>query len=146
VVSEAPAAATPLAEESLTATLELNGTEETPTEVLPTPEPSLAPTVDLANVSFQDNVLPIFEQHCVKCHGGERPEGGRRIEEGLILQTYADVLAGSFNGSVIEPGDVDGSYLIDQIVSGRMPKEGSRLTPAEIEIITAWVEAGAPNN
>jgi hypothetical protein len=41
---------------------------------------------------------------------------------------------------------VAGSYLIDQVVSGRMPKEGERLNEAEIEVISAWIEAGAPDN
>lgn len=148
---------TPPAQESLTATPipEDAGTpegisDESPGEETPTPEPSPAapptPTVDLANVSFKVHVLPIFEQNCVKCHGGEKPEGGQRLEEGLSLKTYEDIMAGSWNGSVIEPGDVEDSYLIEQIVTGRMPKEGERLSPAEIEIITAWVEAGAPDN
>ncbi len=109
---------------------------ETPSAETPTP----APTVDLANVSFQNHVLPIFEQHCTECHGGDEPK------EGLRLTSHAEVMAGSMNGSVIEPGDVENSYLIEQVVSGRMPKRGPKLTPAEIEIITAWVEAGAPDN
>jgi hypothetical protein len=62
------------------------------------------------------------------------------------LTSHAEVLAGSFNGSVVEPGDVENSYLVEQIVTGRMPKEGPKLTPAEFEIITAWVEQGAPDN
>jgi hypothetical protein len=112
----------------------------------PTPEPSPTPTVDLANVSFKNNVLPIFEARCYKCHGGEQPEGGQRIEEGLILLSYDDILNGSWNGPVVEPGNVEDSYLIEQIVSGRMPKEGERVPPDQIEIIKAWVAAGAPNN
>jgi hypothetical protein len=117
----------------------------TPTPaVTPTPEAgptaTPVPTVDLANVSFTHNVLPIFEEHCTRCHGGDNPE------QGLRLTTPAEVLAGSVNGSVVEPGDVENSYLIEQIVTGRMPKEGPKLTPAEIEIITAWVEQGALDN
>lgn len=117
----------------------------TPTSaVTPTPEtgptPTPVPTVDLANVSFANNVLPLFEEHCARCHGGDNPE------QGLRLTSQAEVLAGSVNGSVVEPGDVENSYLIDQIVTGRMPKEGPKLTPAEIEIITAWVEQGALDN
>jgi hypothetical protein len=107
-------------------------------EPSPTPEP--IPTIDLANVSFNGHVLPIFAQRCAKCHGGDDPE------EGLRLTSYDEVMAGSWNGSVIEPGDVNGSYLIEQIVSGRMPKRGSKVSPAEIEIISAWVAAGAPDN
>jgi hypothetical protein len=114
------------------------GASETSATAEPTATP--APTVDLTNVSFSNNVLPIFEQHCTECHGGDEPK------EGLRLTSHAEVMAGSMNGSVIEPGDVKSSYLIDQVVSGRMPKEGPKLTAAEIEIITAWVEAGAPDN
>jgi hypothetical protein len=106
----------------------------------PAPTATPAPTVDLANVSFQDHVLPIFEQHCTECHGGDEPE------EGLRLTSHAEVMAGSWNGLVVEPGDVENSYLIEQVVTGRMPKRGPKLTPEEIEIITAWVEAGALDN
>lgn len=116
---------------------------KTPTEVpIPdTPAPAVTPEdASIAETSFQTDVLPIFERRCAKCHGGEK------VEEGLILLTYEDVMAGSFNGSVIEPGDVEGSYLIELIVSGDMPKRGARLLPAEIRTISAWVEAGAPNN
>lgn len=121
------------------------GTPAPTGSVTPGVEPSSpvatpGPTVDLANVSFQDHVLPIFEQHCTECHGQEEPE------EGLRLTSYDEVMAGSWNGSVIEPGDAENSYLVEQVVRGRMPKRGPKLTPAEIDIITAWVEAGALDN
>ena len=134
VESETPAEERPAAEEApATPTPE---SAEAPASEEPTPEP----TVNLAEVSFQAHVLPIFEGHCLKCHGADDPE------EGLILESYEDIMAGSWNGPVIEPEDVENSYLIEQVVTGRMPKEGPRLTPAEIDILTASVEAGAPNN
>jgi mono/diheme cytochrome c family protein len=118
--------------------------------VSPTPEPSptpLPPTEtpaaaigEAAEISFSNEVLPIFEQRCVKCHGGED------TEEGLELTSYQETMAGSWNGPVIEPGNVAESYLVDQIESGDMPKNEPRLLPAEIRIIRAWVEAGAPDN
>lgn len=150
VDSQAPDAETPIAEEPATASSTPASAGEASGQEAPTSEPSSeelpAPPVNLAEVSFETHVLPIFEQHCIQCHGGEQPEGGLRTEEGLSLTSYEDVIFGSFNGPVIEPGDVEDSYLIDQVATGRMPKEGERLTPAEIEIITAWVEAGAPDN
>lgn len=127
--------ATPAPTSTSTATSEPGATA-----VPPTPTATPAPTVDLANVSFTNNVLPIFEQHCTECHGGDEPK------EGLRLTSYAEVMAGSWNGSVIEPGDVENSYMIEQIVSGRMPKDRPKLPDADIEIISAWVEAGAPDN
>ena len=115
----------------------------TPTD---TPEPSPTPTDTPAPaevtdaVSFSGDVLPIFERRCVKCHGGER------TEEGLILNSYADVMTGSWNGPVVEPGSAADSYLVEQIVSGDMPKREPRLLPAEIRTISDWIDAGALDN
>lgn len=97
-------------------------------------------TVDLANVSFQDDVLPLFNEHCAECHSDDEPE------EGLVLTSYKDVMAGSFYGSVIKPNDVEGSYLVELIATGQMPKRGADLTQAQVDTIIAWVEAGAPDN
>lgn len=97
-------------------------------------------TVDLTNVSFQKNVLPIFQQHCLKCHGNDNPE------EGLELTKYRTVMTGSENGSVVEPGDPDNSYLVKMIVSKKMPKKGPPLSSTDIETIIAWIKAGAKDN
>jgi hypothetical protein len=133
----------------------------TPTETpmaTPTPLPSPTPTsppasteeppaasAGPAEVSFKNDVLPIFERRCIKCHGGINDEE-ERVEEGLRLTSYEEAIAGSMNGPVIEPGDVENSYLIEQIVKGKMPKKEPRLLPAQIRTITAWIEAGAPDN
>ncbi len=100
--------------------------------------PAVAPTVDLSNVNFQDNVLPIFEQHCAECHGAEK------TEEGLKLTSYRAVIGGSQNGTVVEPGNPDKSYLVKMIVTGKMPKKGPPLSPTEIETVIAWIKADAP--
>jgi hypothetical protein len=110
---------------------------ETPTAMPATTGPS--PTENGA-ISYQRDVQPIFDQICVKCHGGEE------VREGLNLKTYAEVLQGSNNGPVIVPGDVANSFLIEQIVKGEMPKRGPQLLPAQIRLITEWVAAGAPDN
>lgn len=97
-------------------------------------------TVDLANVSFQNDVLPLFTEHCAECHSDDEPE------EGLVLTSYKDVMAGSFYGSVIKPNDVEGSYLVELVSTGQMPKRGADLTQTQVDTIIAWVEAGAPDN
>jgi mono/diheme cytochrome c family protein len=98
------------------------------------------PPGESSEVSFAGDVLPIFERRCVKCHGGDK------TEEGLVLKSHADALAGSWNGPVIEPGSAEGSFLVEQIVSGEMPKKGPRLLPSEIRAISDWIDAGAPDN
>ena len=112
----------------------------TPTEtpVLPTDTP--VPPEETSGVSFAGDVLPIFERRCVKCHGGDK------TEEGLVLKSYADAMTGSWNGPVIEPGSAEGSFLVEQIVTGEMPKKEPRLLPSEIRAISDWIDAGAPDN
>ncbi|MBX3050197.1 MAG: hypothetical protein KF753_01915 [Caldilineaceae bacterium] len=94
----------------------------------------------VGEVSFSSDVLPIFVERCSECHGDDDPE------EGLEVTSYRTLMLGSIYGSVIKPGDVAGSYLFDQVNSGKMPKKGDRLTPTQIEIIRRWIEAGAQDN
>ena len=103
------------------------------------PTPTTAPSAGGA-VSYSRDVQPIFNQVCVKCHGGEE------TKEGLSLKSYAEVMAGSNNGTVVTPGDVVNSFLIEQVVNGEMPKRGPKLLPAQIRTLSDWVAAGAPNN
>lgn len=101
---------------------------------------------DVGDVSFAADVMPILERRCVKCHGGERDEGGQRIEEGLSLLTWDDVMAGSIWGSVVEPGDPAASYLLELIQNGEMPDKEPRLLPKEVRIISQWIATGAVKN
>lgn len=115
--------------------------EPSPTEA-PTEIPTEPPTEEalVVTISFSEEVLPIINSRCVNCHGG------REIEEGLLLRTYEEIMAGSDNGAVIIPGDIEGSLLVELITKQEMPKKGPKLTPSQIQIITEWVAAGAPNN
>ena len=115
------------------------------TEPEPTAVPTEAPTEASADapageVSFTNDVMPIIQSRCVNCHGGDR------IEEGLVFFTYEDIMAGSDNGAVIVPGDVEGSLLVELVASKEMPKRGPKLTPPQVQLISDWVAAGAPNN
>jgi mono/diheme cytochrome c family protein len=114
----------------------------TETAVPATDAPATATEIPAANdgVSFASDVLPIFQATCIKCHGGDE------IKEGLNLTTYDGVIAGSFNGPVIHPGDSNDSYLVRQIIDGEMPKRGPKLTDEQIQTITDWVNQGALNN
>lgn len=106
-----------------------------PTETVnPAAEPPTAP------VSFANDILPIFESRCIKCHGGEQ------TKEGLDMKTYESLMAGSQNGPVITPGSADDSYLAQQILEGKMPKRGPKLPPDEIQLVIDWINQGAQNN
>lgn len=115
---------------------------EAPTEI-PTEPPTEVPTeapVAETSVSFTNDVMPIIESRCVNCHGGQR------IEEGLVMRSFDDIMAGSDNGPVIVPGDTVNSLLVELITAQKMPKKGPKLTPPQVQTITEWVAAGAPNN
>ena len=96
-----------------------------------------APSVE---ISYANDVRPILESRCGSCHMGEF------VSEGLDMNTYESLLAGSQNGLVIIPGDANDSLLVQKITAGKMPKRGPKLTPSQIQIITDWIDAGALNN
>lgn len=91
-------------------------------------------------VGFSADVLPLLESRCARCHGTGRTDAG------LSLISYADLVAGSRSGPVIVAGDASASLLVELIVSGEMPRRGPQMLPSEIEIISAWIDAGALDN
>jgi mono/diheme cytochrome c family protein len=113
-----------------------------PTESAAATEPAVAtqPAMQGATVSFAIDILPMIESRCVNCHGGDR------TEEGLVLRTHPDVIAGSDNGPVVIPGDAENSLLVELVTTQEMPKRGPKLTPPQIHLITEWVNQGALNN
>ena len=86
--------------------------------------------------SFQHEVRPILERSCFQCHGEEQKMGG------LDLRSIAASMTGGSSGPAFIPGDPNGSLLIEQLESGKMPAGGSPLAPEEIQLIRAWVQTG----
>lgn len=112
-------------------------------ESSPVAAPEATPTTAASasgEVSFSRDVLPVLESRCINCHGGQR------TSEGLDMKTYAALMAGSQNGPVVTPGDASNSSFVTLSAEGKMPKRGPKLTPSEIQLLTDWVNAGAPNN
>lgn len=108
-----------------------------------TDAPARATVIDAethAEVSFSEQIAPIFEARCTECHSAENPELG------LNLSSYEGAMAGSDYGTVIEPGDPDGSLILDMIASGDMPEEGDPVLPEELELLRTWIAEGAQNN
>ena len=91
-------------------------------------------------VSYTRQVAPIFQSRCSECHGAETKEAG------LDLSTYESVMKGSEYGTVVEAGDAAASLLIEMVTAGEMPQDADPLPAEEIEILRAWIAAGATNN
>ncbi len=103
-------------------------------------------TVPLAaaadKVTFDDHVMPIFQQSCLNCHNPDKAKGG------LDLSTFAGTMKGGSGGKIVEPGD-PGSKLVGcvlQTASPKMPPEGERVPAAQIDILKQWVEGGLLEN
>ena len=93
-----------------------------------------------STVSFANEILPIIQSRCINCHGGDR------IEEGLSMNTHAEIMAGSEHGAILVPGDAASSLIIEMIASGDMPKRGPKLTPPQVQLIADWINQGALDN
>ena len=105
----------------------------------PTPETvRQLPPAATRKVDFQKDVRPILEDACVKCHGRGKAKGGWRLD------TRGDVLRDGESGPAVRPGDSARSHLI-HLVAGTdpdsvMPEKGTRLTPAQVGILRAWID------
>jgi len=104
------------------------------------PTETLQPTIEATGVSFANDVFPILQGWCIKCHGGDR------VEEGLNMKTYVGLMSGSDNGIDIIPGNAEKSLLAQLITTQKMPKRGPKLTQSQIKIIIDWINQGALDN
>jgi mono/diheme cytochrome c family protein len=93
----------------------------------------------LAAQSYEKDVLPIFTKYCFTCHGQSSPKLG------LDLRTAAGALRGSFNGPVIIRNNPAESLLWKKVSAHQMPPAiyGQTIPDADLNIIKAWIEAGA---
>ena len=93
----------------------------------------------------QHVILPILQLRCTVCHG-------RQIQEaGLDLRTRSSILRGGKSGPAMVPGRPDESLILRKIHAEKMPPRDKLaavsvkpVASAEIELLSAWVEAGAP--
>jgi mono/diheme cytochrome c family protein len=91
--------------------------------------------------SFSQDVLPIFDAHCADCHG---------TLGGWDGSSYETVLSTGENAPVVIPGDAANSLLAQKILGTHdegaiMPPSG-KMGESLIQVVLAWIDAGAPDN
>lgn len=59
------------------------------------------------------------------------------------MSTYVSLSKGSASGAVIMAGDAKGSRIVEIIESGDMPRGGGKVSPAELALLSGWINAGA---
>ncbi len=90
-------------------------------------------------VDFRRDIRPLFQEKCIGCHGPSQQMGGMRLDR----RSSAMAIRG---GTVIGPGNADGSKLYLKLISSkygsRMPPTGP-LSPEQISLVKAWIDQGA---
>ena len=103
---------------------------------------SLSAGAAAAPVDFVREVRPVFEKHCTECHGEKKQKSGLRLDV-----KAAALRGGDEHGASFIAGDAKASPLMRLVTSAdkekQMPPKGERLTAAEIDTLTRWINEGA---
>jgi hypothetical protein len=105
-------------------------------------------------ISFKNDIFPIFEERCMTCHALGAPGC---LVSGLSLATYDSLMKGTKFGPMIIPGSSADSNLLRLVKhqadpSIAMPrsltagKPSEWLKPQQINLIETWINQGANNN
>ncbi len=101
---------------------------------------SCAAAADGPKITYEENVRPIFREHCFACHNQ-----GKATND-LALDSYERIRKGGASGEAITPGDPDGSYLFSLVThkdQPHMPPGGDKIAANKIETIRQWIAGGA---
>jgi len=93
-----------------------------------------------ADDGFERHVRPLLAEHCHRCHGPQKQQGGLRLD------IREGALKGGENGPVIVPAKPAESRLIAVLkpdAEPRMPP-GKPLKAEEIATLESWIARGAP--
>ena len=108
---------------------------------------TLLPAPTARTVNFRHDVYPILKSRCLRCHKGEAPSSGFRLDQRVEL------LGQTSGKPVVQVGASAKSRLI-QLVSGLLPDDemmpprgkGKRLSGSELGVLRAWSECGRRPN
>lgn len=96
-------------------------------------------------VSYSLQINPLLASNCA-CHRNGA------VQNGLNLDTYANLMAGGNSGAEVIPGNGAASLIYEKVsmddppVGARMPLGGPYLSPDEQQMIKDWIDQGALNN
>ncbi|MDA0589675.1 MAG: PSD1 and planctomycete cytochrome C domain-containing protein [Planctomycetota bacterium] len=88
---------------------------------------------------FEKQIRPLLVEHCLKCHGLEKREGG------FNLATRESLVKGGDSGAALVAGKPEESLLVkavEYLGEPKMPPSG-KLSAEKIELVRRWVESGA---
>jgi WD40 repeat protein len=94
-------------------------------------------------ITYDEHIRPILREHCFSCHSADKQESG------LQLDSYQKAMAGGSSGEVVLPGDLASSRLwalVSHAEEPKMPPKQDKLAAAKLDLISKWIEQGAPEN
>jgi WD40 repeat protein len=94
-------------------------------------------------VTYQDQILPLIEANCSKCHNSDKKKAD------LDLTSYQGALKGSGSGAVLVSGNPDGSKLWKAVTHAEeptMPPNRAKLGDKELDLIKKWITGGLLEN
>jgi len=105
-------------------------------------------------VSFKNDIFPIFQERCMICHAVGSPGC---VVSGFSVETYDSLMKGTKFGPMIIAGSSADSNLLrlvkhqaDPSIAmprSQTPGEPSEwLKPQQINLIETWINQGAKNN
>ena len=106
-----------------------------PPAILAAPAPAVAKvaaTPAPAAIDFDTQVLPFLTTYCLDCHDGNARTSDVRYDN------KEDVL------KTVTPGSADDSDMFYVLSTGEMPRGDAKPSAAEMEMVRAWINQGAP--
>ena len=106
-------------------------------------------------VGFASDIQSILTTSCAvsTCHSGVRPQAGLDLSTGRAYSQLVGQPASCGSNILVTPGDVDRSYLMNKLTGvgmacggSQMPKRGTSLPSAQLDLIRSWICRGAANN
>lgn len=95
----------------------------------------------------------VFAKSCAfsTCHKGASPAGGLALDGPAYENLVGVAATGAPGKKRVVPGDPDNSYIVEKMTKAK-PQSGEQMPPTaplsdeKIEMIRAWIEAGAEND
>lgn len=112
---------------------------------------------DTLGVSFANDIVPILDSQCIKCHKGATPKASLNLTASLAHGQLVGIATTQCDGSRtrVLPGDPDASYLMNKLHGVNMCDDTSSmpagdnavlLDEANMKLIAGWICAGAEDN
>ena len=98
-------------------------------------EEEIYPTIECSttDMSYQADILPIFQNNCYQCHDAANNFGGITLEGFDQIKIYVN------NNQLLGVINHESGF-------SPMPKNSAKLLECEIEKIEAWINEGALDN